>query len=94
MRANRESPRSMCMSCQQGKFYAGDYAAVMDPTLLAGERNKQRARANNIAVGRLKEAHPKEWAALLAEERAAADERFRRWLALKAGKVARERGAA
>jgi hypothetical protein len=82
------------MSCQQERFYAGDYAAVMDPTLLAGERNKQRARANNIAVGRLREAHPEEWAALLAEERSAADARFRRWLELKARKVAQERGAA
>jgi hypothetical protein len=94
MRANRASPKSLCMSCHEERFYAADYAAVMDPVMLAGERTKQRARANNIAVGRLKEAHSEEWALLLAEERTAADQRFRRWLAVKAGKVARERGAA
>ena len=71
------------MSGNQHSWAAADYAHIMDPVLLQGERARQRTQANNIAVRRLKEAHPEEWAGLLAEEREAAEARWWRWLALK-----------
>lgn len=75
-------------------FRSEDYAGIVDPVLLQGERMRAVRRARGETARRLKEAHKAEYDAIYAEEFAAMERHFLARLEATARKVARERGAA